>query len=104
MIIVTIAVVDLSLVVLSIVAIVVGILLVPAITYIIVLNRMILAIIAGAVVILLIVAGWCAWRFMKKKRPKGADEKVGHSSFFSFYLTQGSRREGGSLIFFPAFT
>jgi hypothetical protein len=37
---------------------------------------MILAIIAGAVVILLIVAGWCAWRFLKKKRPKGADEKV----------------------------
>jgi hypothetical protein len=48
--------------------------------------RMILAIIAGAVLILLIVAGWCAWRFMKKKRPKGADEKVGHSSFFSFCL------------------
>jgi cytochrome bd-type quinol oxidase subunit 1 len=37
---------------------------------------MILAIIAGAVVILLIIAGWCAWRFLKKKRPKGADEKV----------------------------
>ncbi len=51
--------------------------LVPAIIYIVV-YRMILAIIAGAVLILLIVAGWCAWRFMKKKRPKGADEKVGH--------------------------
>jgi hypothetical protein len=57
--------------------VIIGIQLVPAITFIVV-YRMILAIIAGAVLILLIVAGWCAWRFMKKKRPKGADEKVGH--------------------------
>jgi hypothetical protein len=110
-----------DLTILTIAVVVIVTLLVPAIIYIIV-YRMILAIIAGAVLILLIVAGWCAWRFMKKKRPKGADEKVGHSSFFLllpdpreqtrrwvidlfsyFYLTQGSRREGGSLILFSSF-
>jgi hypothetical protein len=35
---------------------------------------MILAAIATVVVILLAVGGWCAFRFLKKKRPKGADE------------------------------
>ena len=50
------------------------------------LSRMILAIIAGAVLILLIVAGWCAWRFLKKKRPKGADEKVIGRKVFLFMV------------------
>jgi hypothetical protein len=82
----------------------VGILLVPAIIYIIVLNRMILAIIAGAVLILLIVAGWCAWRFMKKKRPKGADEKVGHCSFFLLLHDPREQTRRWVINLFSAFT
>ena len=35
---------------------------------------MVLAIIATAVVVLIGVGIWCAWRFMKKKRPKGQEE------------------------------
>jgi len=37
---------------------------------------MILAAIAVAVVVLLAVGGWCAYRFLKKKRPKGADTNL----------------------------
>merc|ERR1712107_267039 len=37
---------------------------------------MILAGIAAVIVVLLAVGGWCAWRFLKKKRPKGADENL----------------------------
>jgi len=37
-------------------------------------SWMLLAIIAGVVVILIGVGIWCAWRFLKKKRPKGQAE------------------------------
>ena len=36
--------------------------------------RMLLSIIAGIVVVLIGVGIWCAWRFLKKKKPKGANE------------------------------
>ena len=35
-----------------------------------------MAAIAVAVVVLLAVGGWCAYRFLKKKRPKGADTNL----------------------------
>ena len=38
--------------------------------------RMLLAGIATVVVVLVAVAGWCAFRFLKKKKPKGADENL----------------------------
>ena len=37
---------------------------------------MLLAGIATVVVILLGVCGWCAFRFLKKKKPKGADDNL----------------------------
>ena len=36
--------------------------------------RMLLAGIATAVLVLIGVGIWCAWRFLKKKRPKGVSE------------------------------
>ena len=38
------------------------------------LPRMLLSIIAGIIVVLIGVGIWCAWRFLKKKKPKGANE------------------------------
>ena len=35
---------------------------------------MLLAGIGVAVLVLIAVGGWCAYRFLKKKRPKGAEE------------------------------
>ena len=35
---------------------------------------MLLSIIAGIIVVLIGVGIWCAWRFLKKKKPKGANE------------------------------
>ena len=35
--------------------------------------RMLLSIIAGIIVVLIGVGIWCAWRFLKKKKPKGAE-------------------------------
>ena len=35
---------------------------------------MLLSIIAGIIVVLIGVGIWCAWRFLKKKKPKGAAE------------------------------
>ena len=37
--------------------------------------RMVLAIIGVIVVVILGLIGWCIFRFFKKKRPKGAEEK-----------------------------
>ena len=36
---------------------------------------MVLTIVGVIVVLLLAGIGWCIWRFIKKKRPKGAEEK-----------------------------
>ena len=33
-----------------------------------------MAILATVVLVILAIVGWCAWRFCKKKRPKGADK------------------------------
>ena len=41
------------------------------------LFRMLLSIIAGIVVVLIGVGIWCAWRFLKKKKPKGAGGEGG---------------------------
>ena len=38
---------------------------------------MLLSIIAGIVVVLIGVGIWCAWRFLKKKKPKGAGGEGG---------------------------
>ena len=37
--------------------------------------RMVLSIIGVIVVVILGLIGWCIWRFCKKKRPKGAEDK-----------------------------
>ena len=37
--------------------------------------RMVLAIVGVIAVVLLGLMGWCIWRFFKKKRPKGAEDK-----------------------------
>ena len=36
---------------------------------------MVLAIVGVIAVVLLGLMGWCIWRFFKKKRPKGAEDK-----------------------------
>ena len=38
--------------------------------------RMLLSIIAGIIVVLIGVGIWCAWRFLKKKRPQGTAEEA----------------------------